>query len=111
VTDFERSEKPRRRSPQPVAGAVEALAARLEPLTPLAAVQRAWPAAVGPAIAAEAEPVAERGGVVSVRCTSAAWAHELDLMGPELVRRLDDALDGVAVTALRCSARPVRARR
>ena len=61
----------KRRAPVPVASAVEALAQRLEPLTPLAAVQRAWKQAVGPAITAEAEPVSERGGVVTVRCRSA----------------------------------------
>ena len=33
--------------PVPVAGAVEALASRLEPLTPLASIQRAWTEAVG----------------------------------------------------------------
>ena len=32
----------RRRAPVPLAAAVEKLAAQLEPVTPLAAVQRAW---------------------------------------------------------------------
>jgi predicted nucleic acid-binding Zn ribbon protein len=98
----------RRRAPVPLAGAVEALAARLEPATALAAVQRAWPDAVGPAIAAEAEPVSERGGVVTVACRSAVWAHELDLLAPELVDRLNAALGEPRVTALRCTAGAVR---
>jgi predicted nucleic acid-binding Zn ribbon protein len=94
----------RRRAPVPVAGAVEALAQALEPVTPLAAVQRAWPAAVGPAIAAECEPVSERGGVVTVVCRSAVWAQELALMAPDLVDRLNAELGTGGVTELRCRA-------
>jgi predicted nucleic acid-binding Zn ribbon protein len=92
----------RRRAPVPLAGAVEALAAQLEPLTPLAAVQREWPGAVGAAIAAECSPVAERGGVVTVACRSSVWAHELTLMGPDLVARLNAALGESRVTEIRC---------
>jgi predicted nucleic acid-binding Zn ribbon protein len=94
----------RRRAPVPLAGAVEALASRLEPQTPLSAVQRAWPGAVGPAVAAEARPVAERGGVVTVQCRSSVWAHELTLLAPDLVRRLNEALGGGRVTELRCTS-------
>jgi predicted nucleic acid-binding Zn ribbon protein len=101
-TDWRRA--PRRRAPVPLAGAVEALAARLEPLTPLSAVQRAWPEVVGEVIAAEAEPVAERGGVVTVRCRSAVWAQELSLMAPDLVDRINAALGVGRVTELRCTA-------
>jgi predicted nucleic acid-binding Zn ribbon protein len=92
----------RRRAPVPLAGAVEALAATLEPLTPLAAVQRTWADAVGPAIAAECTPVAERGGVVTVACRSSVWAHELSLMAPDLVGRLNAALGEARVAELRC---------
>jgi predicted nucleic acid-binding Zn ribbon protein len=94
----------RRRAPVPLGGAVEALAARLEPVTPLATVQRAWPKAVGPAIAAEAEPVSERAGVVTVRCRTAVWAHELTMLAPELVGRLNEAIGEPRVTELRCTA-------
>ncbi len=93
-----------RRAPVPVAGAVERLAAQLEPVTPLAAVQRAWAEAVGPAIAAECEPVAERAGTVTVACRSAVWAQELALLGPELVGRLNAVLGAARVTELRATA-------
>jgi hypothetical protein len=43
-------------------------------------------------VAGEAEPVAERDGVVTVACLSATWAHELDLLSPELRKRLNAAL-------------------
>ena len=95
---------PRRRAPVPLAGAVESLAARLEPLTALSAVQRAWPGVVGDVVAAEAEPVSERGGVVTVRCRSAVWAQELSLMAPDLVARLNEVLGEGRVAELRCTA-------
>ena len=78
----------RARSPRRSAGA----RAGAEPLTLLAAVQSAWPTAAGAGVAAEAEPVAERDGVVTVACRSATWAQELDLLGPELLGRLNEAL-------------------
>ena len=94
----------RRRAPVPLSGAIEQLTKRLEPMTPLAAVQRAWPQAVGPVVAAEAEPVAERAGVVTVRCRTAVWAQELTLLAPELVGKLNEAIGEPRVTELRCTA-------
>ena len=92
----------RRREPRPAGLAVAALAERLAPQTVLAAVQRAWPDAVGDGVAAQAEPTAERDGVVTVTCASAVWAQELDLMAPEVVARLNAALGAESVRALRC---------
>ncbi len=51
----------------------------------LAATQSVWAAAVGPDLAAAAEPVSERGGTVTVRCESSVWAEELEMMGPQLI--------------------------
>jgi predicted nucleic acid-binding Zn ribbon protein len=98
----------RRREPRPLGPAIAALADQLAPPTTLAEVQRAWPAAVGEAIAAEAHPTAEREGVLTVTCSSAAWAQELDLMGPEIVGRLNGALGRDLVRSLRCSSAPAR---
>jgi predicted nucleic acid-binding Zn ribbon protein len=94
----------RRRAPRPVAAALAAVLGELEPATPLAAVQAAWSDAVGETIAAHATPVGERGGVLDVACDEAVWAAELELLGPELVDRLEAALGRRAVTALRCRA-------
>jgi predicted nucleic acid-binding Zn ribbon protein len=66
---------------------------RAEPATLLAAVQRAWPGAVGEAIAREASPVAERSGVVTVACRSSTWAEELDLLRDQILARLRADLD------------------
>jgi len=96
----------RRRAPRPLATALEDLTSGLAPATVLADVQRAWPAVVGDGIAAEASPTAERDGVVTVSCRAAVWAQELDLMGPELVARLNAALGADAVRALRCISTP-----
>ena len=98
----------RRRAPRPASLAVGALADRLAPATVLAEVQRVWPSVAGPAIAAEATPTGERGGTLTITCRSAVWAQELDLMGPDLVARLNVALGRDVVVALRCSAAPPR---
>jgi predicted nucleic acid-binding Zn ribbon protein len=78
----------------------------LAPQTLLAAVQRAWPLAVGPGIAAEAEPSAERGGVLTVTCSASVWAQELDLMAPAILERLNQMLDSGRIERLRCVALP-----
>jgi predicted nucleic acid-binding Zn ribbon protein len=81
----------------------------LAPDTLLAEVQRAWRATVGETIAAEAKPVAERGGVLTVACAASVWAQELDLMGPELIERLNRALRQGSLTRLKCVSTPPRA--
>ena len=98
----------RRTQPRPLSHAIAALADRIAPQTALAEVQRVWPQAVGDVIAAQAEPTGERAGVLTVTCFSAVWAQELDLMGPELVGRINAALGADTVRALRCSAAPAR---
>jgi len=97
-----------RRAPRPAALAIEQLADRLAPQTLLAQVQRVWPAVVGETIAAEATPTGDRGGTLQITCRSAVWAQELDLMGPDLVARLNSAIGADLVVALRCSSAPPR---
>jgi len=98
----------RRREPRPLSHAVAALADRLAPQTALAEVQRVWPDAVGEVIAAQAEPTAAREGVLTVTCSSAVWAQELDLMGPNLVGRINAALGAETLRSLRCSSAPAK---
>jgi predicted nucleic acid-binding Zn ribbon protein len=93
-----------RRSPRPLAEAFGALTDELAPRTLLADVQRAWPAAVGDAIALQASPTAERAGVVTVSCAASVWAHELDLMAPQIIATLNERLGGEPVRRLRCVA-------
>jgi predicted nucleic acid-binding Zn ribbon protein len=88
--------------------AVEQIRAELAPQTLLAEAQRVWAEAVGSAIAAEAEPIAERGGVLTISCSASVWAHELDLMAPAILERLNEALRHGRITRLRCVALPPR---
>jgi len=95
----------RRRGPRPLATALDRLTAQLAPATLLAEVQRAWEQAAGDAFAGQSEPVAERDGVVTVACSSAVWAQELDLLSERVVERLNESLGRPAVRGLRPQAR------
>jgi predicted nucleic acid-binding Zn ribbon protein len=96
---------PSRRSPRPISLALEHARGDWAPATVLAEVQRVWPQVVGAAIAGEASPTRERGGVLTVACSASVWAQELDLMGPAIVERLNDVLGGHRrVQRLRCVA-------
>ena len=95
-----------RRSPRPLGVALDVMRDRLSPETVLAEVQRCWLAAVGASIAAQAVPTAERGGVLTVSCAASVWAHELDLMGPRIVEKLNEMLGGPRITRLRCISAP-----
>ena len=91
-----------RRAPRPLESPLRATLERVRPRTPLAAVQAVWDEMAGATVAAEAVPVAEKDGVVTVACTSATWAEQLDLLQLELLERLKSALpDGVDVSRLR----------
>ena len=94
-----------RRTPRPVAVAVNAAIGGAQPETLLAGVQTAWAGAVGERIAAEATPVSERDGVVTVACDSATWAQELELLGDHILARLRSELPaGAALSGLRFNA-------
>jgi predicted nucleic acid-binding Zn ribbon protein len=97
-----------RRSPRPLAEALRSARAHAEPLTLLAAAQSAWPAVAGARVAAEAEPVAERDGVLTIACRSATWAQELDLLQWELLERLNGALSEAGRGAAEASVRALR---
>jgi predicted nucleic acid-binding Zn ribbon protein len=95
----------RRLAPRGLGAALERALPRLRPATTLGRVQETWPAVAGGAIAAEAEPVSERGGTVTFDCRSSVWAQELQLLSGDLLARLNAALapgEGPApVTSLR----------
>ena len=94
-----------RRAPRPIGAALETVISGAEPATLLAAVQSAWPGAVGEAVAREASPVSEREGVVTVACRSATWAQELDLLGAQILSQVRQNLpDWAALEAIRFTA-------
>jgi predicted nucleic acid-binding Zn ribbon protein len=43
-------------------------------------------------VAAQAQPVAERDGLVTIACHSATWAEELSLLQSELLQSLEQSL-------------------
>jgi predicted nucleic acid-binding Zn ribbon protein len=92
----------RRRAPRPAAHAVRAIRESAAPATPLAAAQAIWAEVAGESIAAAAQPVSERDGVLVVRCESSVWAEQLDLMQTDLLARLADRLGNGAPRRLRC---------
>lgn len=75
--------------------------AEIAPPTSLAAVQLAWGELVGERIAAVTEVTGEREGVITVQCSSAVWAQELELMAPRILKRLEEQLDNLAPQKLR----------
>jgi predicted nucleic acid-binding Zn ribbon protein len=79
----------RRAAPRPISIAVDALGARLAPQSTLTRVQSAWGQLVGAEIAANARPTAERDGVLTVLCSAAVWAAELEMRGEELTELLN----------------------
>jgi predicted nucleic acid-binding Zn ribbon protein len=89
-------------APRTLAAPLGDLASRIAPATTLALVQQVWASAVGPAIAAAARPTGERDGVLTVTCEASVWAQEIDLMGRELIPRLNAAIGHEAISALRC---------
>ena len=64
---------------------------RLAPATLLGDVQTRWAAAAGDEVALHAQPVSERGGVVTLRCDSAVWASELSMMSAQLLQALNES--------------------
>ncbi len=95
-----------RLAPRPAAEAIRAARERVAPETTLGATQAVWAETVGPALAAAAEPVSERGGTVRVRCETAVWCQELEMMGEQLLARLRQRLGERAPRALRFDTRP-----
>ena len=91
----------RRLAPRALSTALEHVARDVAPDTVLARVQAAWPGVAGDRLAQAAAPVSERDGVVTVACESGVWAQELDLLGPDLLQHLEEALGARSVTKFR----------
>jgi predicted nucleic acid-binding Zn ribbon protein len=90
-----------RLAPRRLSSALEVLVPALAPCTTLARVQERWERAAGAVIAAEARPLAEREGVLTIGCSASVWAQELDLMAADLVARLNAELGEEAIRRLR----------
>ena len=86
------------------------LGAGVPDATALADVTRAWPAAVGDAIARAAWPQRiARDGTLHVTTVSSAWAFELGLLADDVLKKLAAALGGATPAAVRFAPGPVPA--
>jgi predicted nucleic acid-binding Zn ribbon protein len=91
----------RRRAPRQAGEAFRVARDLAAPKTGLASVQANWAAALGAQIAEVAQPISERSGTLTVECTNAMWAQELDLMQTQLLERLREALGEGAPAAIK----------
>lgn len=80
------------RDPQPLGRAVQRLLAERGWEAPAAVggVLGRWDEIVGPEVAAHCRPEGYDGGVVTVVADSTAWATQVRLLAPQLVRRLNE---------------------
>jgi predicted nucleic acid-binding Zn ribbon protein len=51
-----------------------------------------WPEIVGPALADHARPAALTDGELLLQCESTAWASQVRLMAPQIVKKLNEAI-------------------
>ncbi|MGH8825343.1 MAG: DciA family protein [Jiangellaceae bacterium] len=88
------------RDPQPLASAVDRLVGEHgwgHDLAVHGAVAR-WDQVVGPDVAAHVRPERYAGGELTVRADSTAWATQVKLLAPDLVRRLNEEIgDGTVM--------------
>jgi predicted nucleic acid-binding Zn ribbon protein len=103
---------PRRRSPRPIAGALEAVRGSWQPPSPLGRAQTAWDqigrvwaeviGAHGPYIVERTNVVSLRAGVLTVRCSEAVVADTLQLESERVLEQLNSQLEGDPITRLKC---------
>lgn len=96
-----RDRRGRSPDPKPVGKVLGAFRTEVAPESLLASVQMIWPRAVGERIAAVTDVTDEREGVITVACTSAVWAQELEMMGPRITAKLRGELGDERVRKLR----------
>lgn len=103
---------PRRRSPRPISGALEAVRGSWQPPSPLGRAQSAWDqigrvweeviGAHGPYIVERTNVVSLRAGVLTVRCSEAVVADTLQLESARVLEQLNSQLEGDPITRLKC---------
>lgn len=91
---------PDERDPQLLSTSLDRLLAERGWATDVAigGVMGRWAAIVGPALAEHCEPVSYDVGKLVVQAESTAWATQLRLLAPNLVRRLNEELGQQTVT-------------
>jgi predicted nucleic acid-binding Zn ribbon protein len=97
------SARPRRGDPQPLNAAVGGLlsARGWRQRVAVGAVFGDWPAIVGPQLALHTRPDAFENGELTVTADSDAWAAQVRLMSPQLIKRLAEELGHGTITRIR----------
>ncbi len=94
--------RPDGRDPQALGGSLGRLVSERGWQRPVAVggVLGRWPQVVGPELSAHCGPERFEDGVLTVRADSTAWATQVRLLAPLLLRRLAEELGGDVVTRL-----------
>jgi predicted nucleic acid-binding Zn ribbon protein len=97
------SARPRRDDPQPLNAAVGGLlsARGWRQRVAVGGVFGDWPQVVGPQLATHTRPDGFENGELTVTADSDAWAAQVRLMAPQLIRRLAEELGHGTVTRIR----------
>jgi predicted nucleic acid-binding Zn ribbon protein len=97
------SARPRRDDPQPLDAAVGGLlsARGWRQRVAVGAVFGDWPQIVGPQLGAHTRPDGFDNGELTVTADSDAWAAQVRLMAPQLIKRLAEELGHGTVTRIR----------
>jgi hypothetical protein len=94
--------------PEPIGDGVRRELRRFGPESALGDVVAAWPAAVGPAIAANAWPARiARDRTLHVATSSSAWAFELTQLADSVLARLQEHLPSDCPASLRFAVGPL----
>jgi Dna[CI] antecedent, DciA len=94
--------------PEPIGEDIRRELGRFGPEGNLGEIVEAWPAAVGPAIAANAWPArVMRDGTLHVSTASSTWAFELTQLSASVLGHLRERLGPICPTGLRFSAGPL----
>jgi hypothetical protein len=101
-----------RRSPRPLAGALETMRGSWQPASPLGRAQTAWDeisrvweeviGAHGSYILERTKVVSLKAGVLTVSCSESVVADTLELESERVLERLNSRLTGEPITRLRC---------
>jgi hypothetical protein len=85
-----------------IGGEIREVLSRFGPQAGMPELLAAWPAVVGPMVAANAWPARIGGdGTLHVNTSSSAWSFELGQLAPEILSRLTENLGESAPKALR----------
>ncbi len=97
------SARPRRDDPQPLTAALGGLlsARGWRQQAAIGAVFGGWPEIVGPQLAAHTRPESFDEGELTITADSDAWAAQVRLLAPQLLRRLAEELGAGTVRHLR----------